>query len=423
MGREGAGASDIAEVVPEIRQKLPGLEPSPTLEPEQARFRLFDSIVTFLKNAAQGQPLVLVLDDLHWADKPTLLLLEFLARQVAESRILIVGCYRDVELSRQHPLSETLGELARGPIFQRELLRGLSQDDTGRFIETAAGFRPSDALVETVFDHTEGNPFFTAEVIRLLTEQGDLSAERIGQRRRIRIPEGVREVIGRRLNRLSEQCNQTLTTASVIGREFDFRMLGALSEGITEDQLLEAIDEAVAAHLVEEMPDRTERYQFSHALIQQTLSEELTTSRRMRLHARIGEALEGLYGDDAADHAAELAYHFSQAGPVVGIDKLVRYALAAGEQAIANYAWEESLFHFQRGLDTKQGGGMDADMAALLFGLGRAQISTRERHLFQEAVENVAQAFDIYVEIGDIARFTHRSGCPLLDSCAVYGLG
>ena len=131
----GPGAADIAEIVPEVRQKLPDLAPPPYLDPEQARFRLFDSIAAFLKNAASSQPLLLILDDLHWADKPSLLLLEFLARQMVESRLLVVGTYRDMELSRQHPLSETLAQLSRHPVFQRQQLLGLSQEETGRFID------------------------------------------------------------------------------------------------------------------------------------------------------------------------------------------------------------------------------------------------------------------------------------------------
>ena len=378
----GPGASDISEILPELLTKLTVLEPPTILEPEQARFRLFDSIVTFLKNAAQGQALVLVLDDVHWADRPSLLLLEFLARQMGESRILVVGCYRDVELSRQHPLSQTLGQLARGAGFQREILRGLSEDDTGRFIETAAGLRPAEELVAAVYAHTEGNPFFMAEVIRLLSEQGDLAAEISGQRWDIQIPEGVREVIGNRLNLLSEQCNQVLTTASIIGREFEFRMLAALSEGITESQLLEDIDEAVAAHLLEEIPHKTEGYQFSHALIQQTLSEELTTSRRVRLHGRIAEALETLYDEDAESHAAELVYHFAEAQTALGTGKLVRYSLLAGEQALGAYAFEDAFTYFQRGLDARgiildgTDPASDEETADLLYGLGRAQIAT-----------------------------------------------
>ena len=286
----GPGAADIAEIIPEVRRKLPGLEPSPALEPVQARFRLFDCIASFLKRAAQSRPLLLVLDDLHWADKPSLLLL-------GDSHILVVGCYRDVELSRQQPLSETLSQLAREPVFQRELLRGLTEKETGRFIETAAGADAPGELVAAVYTHTEGNPFFMAEIIRLMLEQGDLFNQDIAEDGNIRIPEGVKEVIGRRLNRLSDRCNQALTTASIIGREFDFRLLSSLADNISEDKLLGAADEAVAAQLIGEVPNRIERFQFTHALIQQTLAEELTTTRRVRLHARIGEALEELYGE------------------------------------------------------------------------------------------------------------------------------
>jgi predicted ATPase len=138
----GVGAADIAEIISEVREKLPSLELPLVLEPEQARFRLFDSITTFLKNVARSQPLMLVLDGLHWADKPSLLLLQFLARQIEGSCLLMIGYYRDMELSRQHPLSETLAQLSRLPLFQRKLLRGLSQEDTARFIEATAGIRP-----------------------------------------------------------------------------------------------------------------------------------------------------------------------------------------------------------------------------------------------------------------------------------------
>jgi DNA-binding CsgD family transcriptional regulator len=416
----GPGAADIAEITPELREKLPDLKPPPALEPEQARFRLFDSITSFLKNAAQSQPMLLVLDDLHWADKSSLLLLQFLVRQLGGSRLLVVGCYRDVELSRQHPLSETLAQLSRELVFQRKPLRGLSQEDTGRFIEVTAGTEPSSRLVEAIYGHTEGNPFFMTEVIRLLAERGELSSEEIGGPQGIRIPEGVREVIGQRLNRLSEQCNQTLATASIIGREFDFKLIKALGSGVTEERLLEVIDEALEAHLVEEVPGGIDRYQFSHALIQQTLAEVLSTSRRVRLHARIAETLEEIYGDAAEAHAAELAHHFAEARTVVGPEKLVRYSLLAGEQGLATYAWEDALAHFQRGLTAKgvpeQGSEAagDSEEAALLFGLGRAQLATLERHQVDEAVATLQRAFDYYAAAGDVDRALAVAQYPLL---------
>ena len=204
----GPGAADIAEIVPEISQKLRELIRPPPLDTEESRFRLFDSTVNFLKTAANDRPLVLVLDDLHWADRPSLLLLEFLARQIAESRILIIGCYRDTELTRHHPLPETLAKLSREPVFKRLSLRGLSQEDFNLFIKDLPGAKLPQELMNSIYERTEGNPFFIEETIRLLSDEGDSPEERYGSAREIRVPDGVREVIGQRLNRLSEDSNQ-----------------------------------------------------------------------------------------------------------------------------------------------------------------------------------------------------------------------
>ncbi|MFB3093449.1 MAG: AAA family ATPase, partial [Dehalococcoidia bacterium] len=375
----GAGAADIAEIVSDVKDRLPDLRPPPQLEsPEQARFRLFDSITSFLKSASQKQPLVLVLDDLHWADQPSLLLLQFVARELSGARLLLVGTYRDMELSRQHPLAETLGELTRERLFQRVLLRGLSQQDVARFIEVAAGVDPPSGLAEAVHTQTEGNPLFVTEVVRLLVQEGELTQESEARDSwTVRIPEGVREVIGRRLNRLSQRCNETLTIASVIGREFELRQLAPLVDDMSEDRLLEVLEEALAARVIEELPQAVGRYQFTHALIRETLIQELSATRRTRLHARIAEALEQLYESNVEAHAAELAHHFAEAETILGTERLVQYSLLAGEQALAAYAYEEALSHFQRGLEAKEvplegnDPARDAEVAALLYGLGR----------------------------------------------------
>ena len=404
----GPGAADIGEVIPEVCLKLPGVGAPPVMEPEQARFRLFDSITAFLKNASQSRPLVIVLDDLHWADKDSLLLLQFLARQLEGSQLLVVGCYRDVELSRQHPLSETLSELAREPVFRRELLRGLSRDDTGRYIQATVGQSPPRELVDRIHAHTEGNPFFMTEVLRLLSDRGELITEQADGVLQISVPESVREAIGQRLNRLSELCNQVLTTASVIGRQFDYRLLDAVTGGMTEEQGLTAIDEAVSAHLIEEVPGSTERFQFSHALIQRTLGDELTTTRRVRLHSLIAAAMEEQYGDDAEAHAAELAYHFGEGESVTGSGKLVRYSLLAGQRALATHAYDEAQALFQRGLTAKgvasTGNELveDGDAAALLFGLGRTLASISTPHENQEVLDSLYRAFDYYERAGDV---------------------
>ena len=412
----GAGAADIAEVVSDVREQLPGLDAPPQLDsPEQARFRLFDSITAFLKSAGRRKPLVLVLDDLHWADHPSLLLLEFVARELANARVMVVGTYRDMELSRQHPLSQTLGQLTRERLFQRVLLRGLDREDVGRFIELASGMTPSAGMLEAVHRQTEGNPLFVTEVVRLLVQEGELTLDRAGQRDSwsVRIPEGVREVIGRRLDRLSERCNETLTLASVVGREFTLEQISPLIEDMTGDRLLE---EALAARVIEELPHSVGRYQFTHALIQETLAGELSITRRVRLHARIAETLEELYGDDADAHAAELAHHFAEAEGVLGTDKLVHYSLLAGERALAIYAYEEALAHFQRGLTAKEGevphsaNTMAAETAALLHGLGRTQLIMLQ---VDEGWANLTRAFDYYAEVADIPRVVDIAELPV----------
>jgi DNA-binding CsgD family transcriptional regulator/tetratricopeptide (TPR) repeat protein len=417
----GPGAADIAEIIPEILQKLPALAPAPFLEPDQARFRLFDSISSFLMNAALSQPMLLVLDDLHWADKPSLLLLEFLARQMVESRILVVGTYRDMELSRQHPLSETLAQLSREPVFHREQLRGLSQEETSRFIDGDTGASRVQGLVESIHARTEGNPFFVIEVVRLMSDRQNTAVEDTAVSTEFSIPEGVRDVIGQRLNRLPIDCFQVLTTASVIGREFDFRLLNRLSDGISEDRLLEVLELSLGARIIEELPDTAGLHRFSHALIQQTLFEELSTTRRARLHARIGDALEEMYGSEAEKHASALAFHFAEAEAVSGSKNLVRYALIAGEQALATHAYEEALVHFQRALLAKEKLPEDSEMAAALFGLGRAQEATLGRQQLDLAFNSMGRAFEIYVGIGDVADAISVAEYPLHQIAGHHG--
>ena len=402
----GAGAADIAEVVSDVKTQLPGLQPAPQLEPEQARFRLFDSITAFLKSASQSRPLMIILDDLHWADKPSLLLLQFVVRELSNGRILLVGTYRDMELSRQHPLAESLGELTRERAFQRVLLRGLSQEDVGRFIEVAAGVQPEDALVNAVYTQTEGNPLFVTEVVRLLVQEGQLGqAQRTSGRQTeswtVRIPEGVREVIGRRLNRMSERCNDTLTMASIVGREFEFSQLKALVEDLSEDMLLDVLEEALAARVIEEMPDSIGRYQFTHALLQETLMDELSLTRRVRLHARIAESLEAMYGDDVESHAEELVFHFEQAQAILGTEKLVKYSVSAGDAALSTWAIEEGRAHFElaRNLLTDDTDGRTK--AEVLFGYARARSALPSEGEFQRCLDLMAEAYQAFKSVGD----------------------
>jgi DNA-binding CsgD family transcriptional regulator len=407
----GPGASDIADLILELRNKLPDLEPPPPLDAQQTRFRLFNSIATFLNNLAQPESLVLVLEDLHWADTPSLLLLEFLAQQIAESKILVIGTYRDNEVTQQHPLGESLPRLSRSLGFHRLALSGLGSEDVGQYVRASGGENVSAELIGAIYAHTEGNPLFLSEVVRLLGEQNGLAMPaEAGTHLALGLPQGVLEAIGQRLNRLSEECVAVLTLAAVIGRQFDFGLLNNLSEDISEFKLLELVDEALEPNILQEVAGQGDRYQFSHALVQQTLLERLSTSRKVRMHARIGEELESLYGEQLGEHAAELAHHFSEASPLTGPDKLVKYSRLAGETALNGYAWEEAVRHYSMGLAAKGELANDSQYADLMFGLGRAEIGSG---LVHEGWESFGKAFDYFVEAGDLARAVAVAEYPL----------
>ena len=221
----GLGAADIAQVVPEVREQLPDLTAAPGVESEQARFRLFDSVTMFFQAAARRQVQVLIVDDLHWADIPSLLLLQFVAREVREARVLVLGTYRDLGLPRGHALLQALGEIVRVPGSQTLSLRGLSEPEVARFLE-CSGLQPFEPLVTAVYHATEGNPFFMTEVVRLLAQEEYQAAIR-GPQSAMAIPQGVRAAVERRLHALSAECQQVLTLAAVMGREVDVAALEA----------------------------------------------------------------------------------------------------------------------------------------------------------------------------------------------------
>ncbi|MCH8817944.1 MAG: hypothetical protein IIC92_09495, partial [Chloroflexi bacterium] len=356
-----------------------------------------------LKTASNTRPLVLVLDDLHWSDRPSLTFLEFVAREIGQSRLMIIATYRDMELNRRHPLSVTLGDLSRERLFERVLLRGLSEADIARFIEIASGITAPRELSATIRRHTEGNPLFVTEVVRDLVQSGEL-AENVSSGSStwsIRIPEGVREVIGRRLDRLSERANEMLTTAAVVGRDFRLEILKALVEDTTEGQLLDVLDESLDAKIIEELSGEVGHYQFTHALMQETLTSELSLTRRVRLHARIAETLETHYGERAEENASELAYHYVEAEAVLGSEKMLRYSVVAGEQAMEANGPEEALAHFERAEAALAGAEDDSLTGRVWFGLGIAGSAVHGFGQAQTYWDYLVRAFDWFLEHED----------------------
>ena len=395
----GQGGAEIAQVVPEVAELL-GKEPAAgesELEPEQARFRLFDAITTFLTGAARSRPIVLILDDLHWADESSLLLLQFLARSLGGSGLLVVATYRDVELGRHHPLAKVLGELAGTEQSSRVTLRGLEVEDVARYIEMSSGAAPSHGLAEAVHEQTEGNPFFVSEVVRLLVSEGTLAADDHGGRWELAIPQGVREVVGRRLDRLSDDANQVLTIAAAVGRQFRLDALERVN-GRPREDIEMALNEAVEAQLL--APAGRDRFGFSHALVRETLYEEIAAARRVQLHGRIGEALEELYIEDPEPYLAELAHHFLEAATGGDCEKAVQYAARAAERATRQLAYEEAAEIYERALDVVDTTGHSDDRARGWLSLALGEAQTRAGR-FAEARVPLDRAAEAAQSLGD----------------------
>ncbi|HEX3511945.1 MAG TPA: AAA family ATPase, partial [Solirubrobacteraceae bacterium] len=384
----GAGAADIAQIVSEVGRRLPGLEPPPALTPEQARFRLFDSVTKFLTDASRREPLVLVLDDLHCADPPSLLLLEFLARELLEARLLVVGTYRDTELNQRHPLTHTLGELSRAHPPRRIALGGLTRSEVGRYIGMTAGVDPDAALLDAVHHKTEGNPLFLGEVVRLLSAEGRL--EEFGEQPLgdVTIPREVREVLARRLERLSDPCHATLALAAMIGGEFHLRVLQAVAD-LPPGRVLDALDEAQAARVITVMGPG--RYRFAHGVVAEALAESVPAGRRAELHQQVGLALEKLFADRLEPRLAELAHHFLEAAPAGELQKGLHYATAAAEAAAGRFAFEDAAQLYERALRALELTGADGVRRCdLLLALGEAYARAGSVHPARGAFRRAA---------------------------------
>jgi DNA-binding SARP family transcriptional activator/class 3 adenylate cyclase len=352
----GRSRPQLARLVPELAEHRSDLA-MPALDAEAERLWLFEAVSDLLGSVARSRPLLLVLDDLQWAAIPTLSLVRHLAR-AAEDRVLIMGTYRDTELEPGHPLLGVLADLRRESGVTRLTVEGLDEKAVAAFVEAATGHALDDIALDLAAElhaETQGNPFFAGQILRHLVETGAL--DQCGRRwatthaiDRLGIPEGVREVIGRRLARLPDALRQALTVAAVIGREFTVAALERIPDaGGDADALLAALEGATHARLVQEMTGKPGRFGFVHDLVRQTLYGRLSGPRKARLHRRVGEALVGLAGSEAKP--AMLAHHFV-AGATAGCRaQAVAWSERAGARAVEQFAYEEALSHFQNAID------------------------------------------------------------------------
>jgi predicted ATPase/class 3 adenylate cyclase len=410
-----AFGGDLARLVPQLGDRVQNLAEPLRADPEIERFRLFESVAALLRAIAAQTPTLLVLDDLHWAGKPELLLVRHLLRTLGDAHLLIIGTYRDTDLDRRHPLAEALGDLRREKGFDRVDLEGLAAEEVAEFLERAGG-RPLGAdgrqLARDVHKETEGNPFFVGQLLRHLVESGSI-VERDGEWVRVRgatqagIPEGIREVIGRRLSALSPATNEVLAVASVIGREFALDVIRAAS-ALEADALLDALEEAEAAHLIEPGPDDPRRRSFVHALLRSTLYDEIPTTRRLRIHRRAAQAFEAKAAAGEPPALADLARHYAEAASLGESDKALHYAGAAAQQALDRLAYEEAASFYDLALDVLDPA-VPADQqrrGELLVELGRSRWASGDRAGARDALYEAA---DLARALGDARLFALAS--------------
>ena len=381
LGRYGG---ELGRLIPELAGVVPGLPPPLRSDPETERYRLFDSVATWLDAVSADDPLLLVLDDLQWAAKPTLLLLRHVIRSVDRSRLLVLGTYRDTELGGEHPLAEFLPDVRGRDGIERLPLLGLDSGGVAAFMEQAAGHALEDAelaLARAIHEETEGNPFFVREVLRHLAETGAIGRQEGRWATRmpleeLGIPEGVRDVVGRRLSRLSPEANQALRVAAVVGTDFEVPVVG-LAGRLDHERVLGALEEAAAARLVVEAGGTAPRYRFAHALVRATLYEGLSAARRAALHGGVAEAIEASHGDALDDDLPALAHHWARAGgTATDTGRAVDYAVRAGDRALAQLAHDEAAAYYRQALDLLPAvadGAAEARRLELLISLGEAE--------------------------------------------------
>jgi DNA-binding SARP family transcriptional activator len=392
-GQVGMLGGELARLVPEIARRLPDVAAPDSGDSEGRRFRLFEAAGGLLANASRSWPVVLLLEDLHWADKPTALLLAHIVRAIETHPVLVVGTYRDTELGE--PLVSLLADLRRDRELEQLRLRSLDRGAVAEMISGWLGRTPPTHYAHALHRETEGNPFFIEEVLRHLIEVGavdDTEWRRLGSFTELGIPDGVREAIERRLAILSPAARRIVTMAAVIGRSFSYEVLDAVAQ-MSGERPLDALEEATQHRIVEEEPAAPGRYEFAHALIRETLYASLSGPRRVRLHRTIGAILEQQHARDPDPPLGELAYHFIAAAEPGAAAKAVDYSARAARRALTALAYEEAVSHFDRALDALalSESADPPTHCELMLGLGESNAKAsefdRSRLVFQAAAD------------------------------------
>jgi DNA-binding SARP family transcriptional activator len=342
LARElGAALSELSPLLPDLRRHLPELREPLAVEPEMRHYRLYNAVLNVLSFVARERPCVLVLDDLQWADASTGRLLLYVVQEIHDVKLLIVGTLRDDEPPRSEQVADFVARPQHGA--EHVSMAGLDARETADLVMVRQGREATGTAIGVLLRATGGNPLLLEETLKSVGES-DASVTVSEQAvRRVRVPETARRVIGRRLARLTPSTQRVLAHASVVGAEFDVRVIEALA-GPSVDEVIPALEEAQAAGLLREVPDG---FSFSHALVREALQDDQSIAGRRRLHHRIGDALEAL-GESTVVHPAELAHHFSESRDPDDAGKALKYSLQAGDRATEAFAHEDAAGHFRR---------------------------------------------------------------------------
>jgi tetratricopeptide (TPR) repeat protein/KaiC/GvpD/RAD55 family RecA-like ATPase len=392
---------EIYKIVPEIKQKLADFSESPPLSPELERDRLFEAVSQFVENISKTVPLVVVLDDLQWADPSSLLLLHYLARGVYRDSLVILGAYRDIEVEEKHPLFPVLTDLKRTQLLQSAKLKRLSLDEVSEMIKRILWQDdvPRE-FCKLVYEKTRGNPFFVEEVMQSLKEEGIVYPYGVEYRFKavseIEFPETVRSVLQARIGRLDDETQQALTMASFIGNDFTLEALQRVT-GFEESKLLEIIERMMEKKLLKCRVVRGEdTCGFSDVLVRDVLYESVGPLKRKKLHGVVGFALEKAYAKDIDEHLGELAAHFLESGDK---QKALDYFLKAGEKAAQVYANREAASYYQSALGLlKEKEGNVQERARVLEVLGDIQGLVGE---FDASLKSLDEALLLRQQLGE----------------------
>jgi tetratricopeptide (TPR) repeat protein/ABC-type branched-subunit amino acid transport system ATPase component len=402
--------ADLLKLTPDLRLQYSNLESNPQLDPESEQQRLFEHMVAFCKTLAEKSPLLLVVDDVHWADSGTLAMLHHLIRRIGKQYVMILVTYREVELRESRPFNDMLLELNRQRQGTRLKLDRLDREANHEMLQSIFAMEVSSEFSDSIYRETDGNPFFIEEVCRALVESGALYYED-GEWHRpsmeeLEIPQGIQIAVESRLSKLPKEHLEALRMAAILGREFEFDVLLEALD-MDEDALIEALEAAEEAQMIQEADGTGDvAFVFVHALVPNAIVESVRTLRRRRLHKQAAKAIEEL----TPQNYEALAYHYGEAGDE---GKTIKFHIMAGDRAAAAYANQDAEEHFLAALDLVVGEQEEADL------LTKTGISQDNQGKFNSAIETWGQAIRLYQVLGDIdkaAELYARSGRALLSN-------